>query len=95
MKEIYFELEKLQTEKVSQSELALVRNYMLGTFLRSVDGPFALADRFKGIYFAGLDYDYYDRFTDTIRTITPEKIMELANTYLRKEEMIELVVGKK
>ena len=93
--EIYFELNKLQTEKVSASELSLVRNYMLGTFLRSIDGPFALADRFKGIYFAGLDYDYYDRFTETIRTITPEKIMELANKYLKKEEMIELVVGKK
>lgn len=95
IKEIYVELEKLQNEKVLESELSLVRNYMLGNFLRSMDGPFALADRFKGIYFAGLGYDYYNRFTETIRTITPERIMELANQYLKKEEMIELVVGKK
>ncbi|MEK6616062.1 MAG: pitrilysin family protein [Bacteroidota bacterium] len=95
LKEIYFELNKLQTEKVSESELSLVRNYMLGTFLRSIDGPFALADCFKGIYFSGLTYDYYDRFIETIRTITPEQILELANKYLKKEEMIELVVGKK
>ena len=95
LKEIYFELNRLQTEKVSESELELVRNYMLGTFIRSIDGPFALADRFKGIHFCGLGYDYFDRFVDTIRTITPEKIMELANKYLKKEEMIELVVGKK
>ncbi|MBI4930824.1 MAG: insulinase family protein [Bacteroidetes bacterium] len=95
IKEIYFELSRMQTEKVSESELALVRNYMLGAFLRSIDGPFALADRFKGIYFSGLDYDYYNTFIETIRTITPEKIMELANKYLKKEEMIELVVGKK
>jgi len=95
VKEIYLELEKLQTEKVSESELALVRNYMLGTFLRSVDGPFALADRFKGIHFAGVGYEYYENFIETVRTITPEKIMELANKYLKKDEMIELVVGKK
>jgi predicted Zn-dependent peptidase len=95
IKEVYFEIERLQTEKVSESELSLVRNYMLGSFLRSMDGPFALADRFKGIYFAGVGYDYYDRFTEAVLTITPEKIMELANTYLKKEEMIELVVGKK
>ena len=94
LKEIYFELNRLQTEKVSESELELVRNYMLGTFIRSIDGPFALADRFKGIHFCGLGYDYFDRFVDTIRTITPEKIMELANKYLKKEEMIELVVGR-
>lgn len=95
VKEIYFELNKLQTEKVSDSELALVRNYMLGTFLRSIDGAFALADRFKGIHFNGLGYDYYDRYVETIRTITSEKLMELANTYLKKDEMLELVVGKK
>lgn len=95
IKEIYFELDRLQTEKVSESELSLVRNYMMGTFLRSIDGPFALADRFKGIHFAGLGYEYYDTFMETIRAITPERIMELANKYLKKDEMIELVVGKK
>ncbi|MFI5164279.1 MAG: M16 family metallopeptidase [Bacteroidia bacterium] len=95
VKEIYFELNRIQTEKISESELQLVRNYMLGTFLRSIDGPFALADRFKGIHFSGLGYDYYDRYVETIRTISSEKLMELANKYLKKEEMIELVVGKK
>ena len=95
VKEIYFELKKLQTEKISDSELALVRNYMLGTFIRSIDGPFALADRFKGIHFSGLNYDYYDRYIETIRTISSEKLIELANKYWKKEEMIELVVGRK
>ncbi|TAL62885.1 MAG: insulinase family protein [Bacteroidetes bacterium] len=95
VKEIYFELNRIQTEKVPESELALVRNYMLGTFLRSIDGPFALADRFKGIHFNGLGYEYYERYVDTIRTITADKLMELANKYWQKEEMIELVVGKK
>jgi predicted Zn-dependent peptidase len=95
LKEIYFELNRMQTEKVSDSELALVRNYMLGTFLRSIDGPFALADRFKGIHFSGLGYEYYERYVETIRTIKADKLMELANTYWKKDEMIELVVGKK
>ena len=95
LKEIYFELNKIQTELISDSELALVRNYMLGTFLRSIDGPFALADRFKGIYFHGLGYDYYERYVETIKSITPKQLQDLANKYLKKEEMIELVVGKK
>jgi predicted Zn-dependent peptidase len=95
IKEIYFELNRIQTEKIQESELALVRNYMLGTFLRSIDGPFALADRFKGIYFSGLGYEYYDRYVETVRSITAEKLMELANKYWKKEELIELVVGKK
>lgn len=95
VKEIYFELNRIQTEKIPESELQLVRNYMLGTFLRSIDGPFALADRFKGIHFHGLGYEYYERYVETIRTITSDKLMALANKYWKKEELIELVVGKK
>jgi predicted Zn-dependent peptidase len=95
IKEIYYELERIQSELISNSELTRVRNYMLGAFLRSIDGPFALADRFKAIYFYGLDYEYYDRYIETIKTITPAELRNLANKYLRKDEMIELVVGKK
>lgn len=95
LKEVYFELDRIQTELIPDSELQLVRNYMLGTFLRSIDGPFALADRFKGIYFHGLGYDYYDRYMETIRSITPRQLRDLANKYLKKDELIELVVGKK
>jgi zinc protease len=95
VKEIYFELDKIQTQKISAAELDLVRNYMLGTFLHSIDGPFALADRFKGIHFSGLGYDYYERYVETIRTVSAEKLMELANKYWKKDELIELVVGKK
>jgi zinc protease len=93
LKEIYFEIEKLQNEKVAHSELELVRNYMLGTFLRSMDGPFALADRFKGIYFSGLEYDYYDQYIETVRSITPKQLQDLATKYLQRNEMTELVVG--
>lgn len=95
IKEIYYELERIQTELVPESELQLVRNYMLGAFLRNIDGPFALADRFKGIYFHGLEYDYYDRYVETIQSITPSELRNLANKYLNKEQMIELIVGKK
>ena len=95
LKETYFELNRVQTELISENELSLVRNYMLGTFLRSIDGPFALADRFKGIYFHGLGYDYYDRYVETIKSITPQQLQHLANKYLKKEDFIELVVGKK
>lgn len=93
--EIYFEINRLKQELVSEEELALVKNYMMGTFLRSADGPFALADKFKGIMYYGLGYDYYDKYVSTIKTINPEDIMKLANQYFDVDNMIELVVGKK
>jgi predicted Zn-dependent peptidase len=93
LKEIYYEIEKLQQELVSDDELELVRNYLIGVFLRSTDGPFAIGDRLKGILGYGLGYEYYERYVETIRTITPEALRDLANKYLKKEDLIELVVG--
>ncbi len=93
LKEIYFEIDKLQHELVGDDELELVRNYLIGVFLRSTDGPFAIGDRLKGILGYGLGYEYYDRYVKTIRTITPEQLRDLARKYLMKEDLIELVAG--
>lgn len=93
--EIYFEINRLREELVPDEELELVKNYMLGTFLRSVDGPFAMAEKFKGIMEYGLGYDYFDRYLATIKSISASQLRDLANIYLDKNSMIELVVGKK
>lgn len=93
--EIYFEMDRLREELVTDGELQLVKNYMLGTFLRSVDGPFAMADRFKGLLEYNLGYDYFDTYIATIKGISASTLRDLANTYFDKNSMIELVVGKK
>jgi len=95
LKEIYFEMDRLREELVTEDELQLVKNYMLGTFLRNTDGPFALADRFKGLVEYGLGYDYFDRYMNTVKNITAPQLRDLANIYFDKNEMIELVAGKK
>jgi zinc protease len=94
LKEIYFELQRLTEELIPEEELDLVRNYMVGTFLRSADGPFSLADKFKGIFDYGLDYSYYQNYIKGIKNISPVELRDLAIKYFRKEDMVELVVGK-
>jgi zinc protease len=93
--EIYAELKNLRDNPVSIEELELVRSYLMGTFLRSIDGPFALSEKFNSILPYNLGYDFYERYLNTVRTITPVQIQELAKTYLRQEDMVELIVGKK
>ena len=93
--EVYREIEILKTEPIPAEELQMVKNYMLGSFLKSIDGAFNLADRWKGIMLYNLDYDYYTRFIHTVKSITPEEIMHLALRYLDRESLYELVVGKK
>jgi predicted Zn-dependent peptidase len=95
VKEIYNELELLRNKSVSKQELDLVKNYMMGSFLRSIDGPFALSERFVGIMDYGFDFsEYYNRYIHTIKTITPKQIIDLANRYLQANTFSETIAGK-
>jgi predicted Zn-dependent peptidase len=94
LNEIYKEIRLLREELVDAEELETVRNYVLGQFLRSVDGPYALAEKFKAIWEFGLDYDYFDKYFAAVKTITPEEIKSLANQYLQEQDLLELVVGQ-
>ncbi len=93
--EIYKELNRLCTEPVPADELQLVKNYLRGNFMRSMDGPFALADRFKHIWLHNMDYSYYENYVKALSTITSPQLMEIANKYLQKDSIYELVVGAK
>jgi predicted Zn-dependent peptidase len=94
MNEIFKEIELLQKVPVGASELNLVKNYLGGNFLRAVDGPFSLAERFKDIHEHNLGIDHYFRMLDTVQKITPDELMELANRYLNIDSLYRLKVGK-
>ncbi|MBI5217608.1 MAG: insulinase family protein [Bacteroidia bacterium] len=94
IKEIELELKKLRNELVPEDELKLVRNYMLGEMLNAFDGPFALAEAFRGLLDYDLDYDFYDKAVHTIKTITAKELNTLANKYLHEGTMYKVVAGK-
>jgi predicted Zn-dependent peptidase len=70
----------------------LVRNYLLGSLLGDLDGPFHIINRWKSYILNGLEEKYFYEATDTIRKITPARLQELANKYLLPENFYELVV---
>ena len=94
LKEIYKELAVLREELIPQEELETVRNYMLGNFLRSVDGPFSLIDKFKSVWEFDLDYGFFDHYFDAVKTVTPKELRDLANKYLQEKDLIQCVAGK-
>ncbi len=93
--EIYKEIKILQTDLVGAEELETVKNYILGQFLRSVDGPFALAEKFKAIWEFGLDYSYYENYFAAVKNVTANQLRDLANQYLQQDDLIECIVGNK
>ena len=93
--EVYHEMDCLCNDLVPQEELEMLRGYMLGDFCRSYEGPFSLSEAWIYVETAGLDEDFFVRQVDSIRSITAEEIRTLAQRYLCKETLIEVVAGKK
>ncbi|KYP14444.1 pitrilysin family protein [Flavihumibacter sp. CACIAM 22H1] len=90
--EIYNEMADLRDELVEEEELMLVRNYLMGSILGDLDGPFHIIGRWKNIVLNGLEEDYFYQSIKTIKTIQPEELQQLARKYLQPESFYELVV---
>jgi len=93
LKEIQIETERLQSELVSEDELELVRNYMLGQLLKSANGPYAMTDLFLSAEIHGKSLKFYNQALASIRDITPERIQELAKKYLKWDDFSIVAVG--
>lgn len=90
--EIYKEMKRLREGFIQEEELALVKNYMMGSILGDLDGPFQIIARWKNIILNDLDEKYFYDSINTIKTVTPEELQQLAGKYLNPEEFYELVV---
>lgn len=93
--EIKKELDKLQDEPIKQEELTLVKNYIIGDLLRSLDGPIALADVLIDLKQSGFEHTQVNDFFNEVMSITPAQLQELAKKYLNTNTFIEAVVGRK
>jgi predicted Zn-dependent peptidase len=92
IKEIYHEMKVLREELIDEEELHLVRNYMMGSILGDLDGPFQIIARWKNYVLNNLTEDYFYKSINIIKHITAEELNALANKYLKEENFYELTV---
>lgn len=92
IEEIYKEMDALK-DPVGWDELNLVRNYLTGHFQRTIDGPLQLSKVFKTIHLQGSDFGYFRNYLNTLETITPEVLSELAQKYFNRGDYHQVTVG--
>lgn len=90
--EVYKEMRQLREETVDEEELLLVKNFLIGTVLGDLDGPFHIIGRWKNIILNNLGQDYFEKSVAAIKSITADEVRELANKYLQEDTFYELVV---
>lgn len=92
VKEIYKEMELLCTEQVTEEELLLVKNYLLGNILGDLDGPFSIMQRWRSLILNGFTIERFNENIQTYKNITSEALQLLAQKYFDKKDFIEIVV---
>jgi zinc protease len=92
IREVYLEMKRLCDEPIPEEELKTTKNFMIGTLLGDLDGPFQVAGRWKSLILNDLTEDYFYRGIETIKNIQPDTLQELANKYLHATDFYELAV---
>lgn len=93
LREIYMEMERLQNMLIDEHEITLARNYLLGKFLGRTDGPFNQIEVFKSYSIEEVPIHKFEAFVETIRQTDALSLQQLAQQYLTRESMCEVVVG--
>lgn len=92
IEEIYKEMQIIREEPIDAEELQIARNYMMGSLLGDLDGPFQVMGRWRNLILNELEESYFYNGIQVIKTTPVEELQELAKKYLNPEDFYELVV---
>lgn len=93
--EILGEMERLIREPVDEESLDLVKNYMTGSFARSLESPRTIANFALNIARHNLPEDYYATYLEKLNAVTVQDVQEVAAKYLKPENAIIVVAGSR
>ncbi len=91
--EVIREMKRIQTEPVSDKELADAKSYLTGSFPLRIDSNSKIAGFNLAVEYYGLGLDYVDRYPAVINAITKEDILRVAQQYLDPANYVLVVVG--
>ncbi|MBC8082356.1 MAG: insulinase family protein [Hymenobacter sp.] len=93
LKEIVYEMERLQKEAPSAEELKGIQNYESGLFVLRNSTPGGIINQLNTLDLHGLPDSYLTEQVKNINAVTPQQVSETARKYVRPEAMTVVVVG--
>jgi predicted Zn-dependent peptidase len=95
LKEIFFEVTRMQKEPVTEPELKGIQNYLSGIFVIQNSNRSALIGQLENVDFQGLGENYLKTYVSKINAVTPTIVQKMTQDYIKPEEMTIVVVGDK
>jgi zinc protease len=91
--EIFYEMDKLRSVPVPESELADAQNYLSGIFSMGLATQNGLLSQIAVVALNELPEDYLETYRQKVRALTPGDLLETARKYLDSANMQMVVVG--
>lgn len=91
--EIFLEIERIRSEKISDEELTLARDYLEGVFPIRYETTAAIASALATLVIYDLSADYYDTYRKNIHNVSAEAVLQAATVHLHPSELQTVVVG--
>jgi predicted Zn-dependent peptidase len=93
LKEIFYEIDRLQAEPPPEAELDAIKNYMAGIFVLQNSNPGSIIAQLQFLDLHGLPQSYLTEAVKTIHAVSPEDVRAIMNEQIRDGEMTIVVVG--
>lgn len=91
--QILYEMKRIRTETVPDSELQTVKNYITGNFAISLESPQTIASFAINIDKYNLPENYYTEYLKNVAKVTPKEIKEAAVKFIKPDHSNIVVVG--
>lgn len=93
LKEIFYEIDRLQGEAPGADELKAVQNYMSGVFVLQNSTRGGIIGQLEFVDLHGLPADYLASYVRKLNAVTPAQVQGMAQKYLQDDRATIVVVG--
>lgn len=95
IKEILYEIDRLQKEAPSEPELQGIKNYLVGIYVLQNSTRAGVIGQLENMNYNELDKNYLDTYVSKLSAVTAKDVQDMAKKYLVLDRMTFVVVGDK
>lgn len=91
--EFLSEFKRIRTEPVIDTEVVNMKNYISGSFARSLENPATIANFALNVARYKLSQNYYQDYLKNLANVSPQTVHSMANKYILPDKMHIIIVG--
>jgi len=95
LKEIFYEIQRLQKEPPTEAEMKGIKNYLSGVFIIQNSSRQGIINQLSFVDLHGLGDDYLRTYVQRVNAVTPQQVSAVATKYIKPDEITVVAVGDK